>query len=260
LAMIASRRRWGTTSRNRSSRLPISSDCWIEIPVTLPPGRAKLATKPALTESDATAKTIGMVVVACFTTAAAPPYVTITSTCRRRNSAVKSLTRAELPPAQRYSTSIVSPVVQPSSRRRVTKEAVHELQTVASAPSTPTSGGVPCCARATSGHAATVPGRSLTNSRRVMGRKYHIFRLRTVPYVTPKRGAAMSFGSFASGSGRPPLQPCPLCPESDGRPPKCDRSRWANNDTLRCSKQLITRSPLPIRSLRRRWREASAGW
>src|SRR6266852_2002284 len=36
-------------------------------------------------------------------------------------------------------------------------------------------------------------------------------------------------GSFASGSGRPPLQQSPLCPESDGRPPECDRSRWATN-------------------------------
>jgi hypothetical protein len=42
------------------------------------------------------------------------------------------------------------------------------------------------------------------------------------------------FGSFASGSGRPPLQPCPLCPESDGRRPKCDRSRWAISDILEC--------------------------
>src|SRR6516164_7631654 len=44
--MITSRRRCGTTSRNRASRLPISSDCWIEIPVTLPSGGAKLAIKP----------------------------------------------------------------------------------------------------------------------------------------------------------------------------------------------------------------------
>src|SRR5215469_9180242 len=165
--MITSRRRCGTISRNRSSRLPISSDCWIEIPVTLPPGRLATKSTPG---SDATAKTIGVVVVACCTTAAAAPYVTITSTFRRRNSAVKSLTRLELPPAQRYSTSIVSPAIQPSSRRRVTKAAVHELQTVASAPSTPmcSRGGVPCCARATSGHATTIPGRSLTNSRRLM--------------------------------------------------------------------------------------------
>ena len=157
------------TSRNSSSRLPISSGCWIEIPVTLPPGRAKLETRPALTGSNATAKTIGMVVIACFSTAAAFPYVTITSTCRRRNSAVKSLTRLELAPAQRYSISIVSPSIQPSSRRRSKKATVHAFQTVASAPSTPICRGVPCCANATSGHAATVPERSSTNSRRVMG-------------------------------------------------------------------------------------------
>src|SRR6516164_2044363 len=43
--MITSRRRCGTTSRNRASRLPISSDCWIEIPVTLPsdPGGGLIA-------------------------------------------------------------------------------------------------------------------------------------------------------------------------------------------------------------------------
>src|SRR5215470_16847530 len=166
--MIASRRRCGTTSRNRASRLPISSDCWIEIPVTLPLVRAKLATKPA-PGSDATAKTIGVVVVACCTTAAAAPYVTITSTFRRKNSAVKSLTRLELPPAQRYSTSIVSPVVQPSSRRRVTKATVHELQTVASAPSTPIRrSSPPCCARAAMGHVPARPQTILMNSRRSM--------------------------------------------------------------------------------------------
>jgi hypothetical protein len=42
-------------------------------------------------------------------------------------------------------------------------------------------------------------------------------------------GRDVRFGSFASGSGRPPLQPCPLCPESDVQPPKCDRSRWAKS-------------------------------
>src|SRR5215469_4497672 len=164
--MITSRRRCGTISRNRSSRLPISSDCRIEIPVTLPSGRA--ATKPT-PGSDATAKTIGVVVVACCTTAAAAPYVTITSTFRRRNSDVKSLTRLELPPAQRYSTSIVSPAVQPSSRRRMTKAAVHELQTVASAPSTPIRrSSPPCCARAAMGHVPARPQTILMNSRRSM--------------------------------------------------------------------------------------------
>jgi hypothetical protein len=38
--------------------------------------------------------------------------------------------------------------------------------------------------------------------------------------LTPDQGLDVGNGSFASGSGRPPLQPCPLCPESDSRPPK----------------------------------------
>ena len=66
LAMIANRRRPGTTSRKSSSRLPARSVCWIDRPVTLPPGRARLATRPVPTGSPATAKTIGMTDVACF--------------------------------------------------------------------------------------------------------------------------------------------------------------------------------------------------
>src|SRR6516162_3637901 len=205
--MITSRRRCGTTSRNRASRLPISSDCWIEIPVTLPSGRAKLAIKPP-PGSDATAKTIGMVVVACFTAAAAAPYVTITSTCRRENSTAKSLTRLELPPAQRYSTSILSPAIQPSSRSRATKATVHEFQTIASAPSTPMCRSAPCCACATNGHAATVPDRSSTNSRRVMGCPHarvtpgslegSSFWIREVYRPShSKRAANVGFGSLA---------------------------------------------------------------
>src|SRR5262249_45832209 len=81
----------------------------------------------------------------------------------------KSLTRLELAPAQRYSMSIVSPSIQPSSRKRATKATVHEFQTVGSAPSTQMCRGVPCCAWATSGHAATVLERSSTKSRGVMG-------------------------------------------------------------------------------------------
>ena len=75
LAMIANRRRPGTTSRKSSSRLPARSADWFDKPVTLPPGRARLATKPVPTGSPAAAKTIGMTDVACFTarTAAVPP-------------------------------------------------------------------------------------------------------------------------------------------------------------------------------------------
>jgi hypothetical protein len=41
--------------------------------------------------------------------------------------------------------------------------------------------------------------------------------------------AHVRFGSFATDALGAPLQPCPLCPESDVRPPKCDRSQWAKS-------------------------------
>src|SRR5215831_16472771 len=44
--MIANRRRPGTTSRKSSSRLAARSAAWFDRPVTLPPGRARLATRP----------------------------------------------------------------------------------------------------------------------------------------------------------------------------------------------------------------------
>jgi hypothetical protein len=53
---------------------------------SLPPGVARLATKPLPTGSIPTAKTIGMVVVACRTVGTALPTVTITSTFKRTNS------------------------------------------------------------------------------------------------------------------------------------------------------------------------------
>jgi hypothetical protein len=39
---------------------------WIDSPVMLPPGRAKLATMPVPTGSVANANTMGIVEVACF--------------------------------------------------------------------------------------------------------------------------------------------------------------------------------------------------
>jgi hypothetical protein len=60
----------------------------IENPVTLPPGRARLATKPAATASVAK-MTIGVVLVACLAARAAgvPPPATMTSAFKRRSSA-----------------------------------------------------------------------------------------------------------------------------------------------------------------------------
>src|SRR5580693_8064119 len=73
--MIAKRRRWGTTSRKSSTRLPARSDCWTDRPVMLPPGRARLATRPPPTGSVDIGKTMGMTAVACFTVGTASPYV-----------------------------------------------------------------------------------------------------------------------------------------------------------------------------------------
>ena len=80
LAIIANRRRPGSISRKNSSRLPASSAAWIDRPVTLPPGRAKLATKPVPSGSTATANTMGIAEVTCFTETTALPTVTMTST------------------------------------------------------------------------------------------------------------------------------------------------------------------------------------
>src|SRR5262249_49849778 len=66
LAMIASGRRPGTTSRNSASRLPAASGHCIDRPVMLPPGCARLATRPAPTGSPDNARTIGMTDVAFF--------------------------------------------------------------------------------------------------------------------------------------------------------------------------------------------------
>ena len=54
----------GTASLSISSLLLFSSVAKVESPVTLPPGRARLATRPAPTGSPAIAITMGIVVVA----------------------------------------------------------------------------------------------------------------------------------------------------------------------------------------------------
>src|SRR5262249_52380023 len=78
------------------------SGCWADSPVTLPPGRAREATRPVPTGSAAAAKTIGMVDVACFAARTiGTAYVTIISTLSRTNSAANTAARSEFPSAQR---------------------------------------------------------------------------------------------------------------------------------------------------------------
>ena len=88
----------GIASLSISSLLVISSDAKLENPVTLPPGRARLATKPAPTGSPAFVITIGMVVVAFLAAnTAGAPEATIRSTLRRTRSAASSGRRSGFP-------------------------------------------------------------------------------------------------------------------------------------------------------------------
>jgi hypothetical protein len=64
--MIANLRRPGTTSRKSSSRLRAVSVCCCDRPVMLPPGRARLTTRPVPIGSPDAAVTIGMTDVACL--------------------------------------------------------------------------------------------------------------------------------------------------------------------------------------------------
>src|SRR5262245_62633368 len=63
LTRTATRVAAGTSSRRSSSRFATNSPAKKLIPVALPPGRARLATRPSRTGSSGTEKTMGIVVV-----------------------------------------------------------------------------------------------------------------------------------------------------------------------------------------------------
>ena len=135
--------------------------------MTLPPGRAKLVTKPSPTGSFATTRIIGVVDVARFASMAAAPEVTMTSTLSRTNSAAISAKRVRRPSAQRYSIATVRPSIQPSSRSRSTNASVHEPQLDREpVPRKPIVGSFAgCCAPAVTGHVTAAPPSSVMNSR-----------------------------------------------------------------------------------------------
>ena len=70
LTSTATRVAAGTSSRRSSSRFATNSSLKKLMPVRLPPGRARLATRPSLTGSSATVKTMGIVVVAALAASA----------------------------------------------------------------------------------------------------------------------------------------------------------------------------------------------
>jgi len=101
-----------------SSLLVFSSGVKLAFPVTLPPGCARLATKPEPTGSTEAVITMGMVLVAFFAAnGVSPPETTIRSTLRRTRSAASSDTRSgPLFSADRYSMVRFFPSIHPSLR------------------------------------------------------------------------------------------------------------------------------------------------
>ena len=85
----------GAISCNSSSRFESSSpDIWVK-PVMLPPGRAKLATRPSSTGLPAWVNTIGIVrVAACSAAASCEPMQTITVGLRSTISRAMMLNRS----------------------------------------------------------------------------------------------------------------------------------------------------------------------
>jgi len=160
----------GTSSRKISSRFATSSADTKLMPVTLPPGRAMLATRPRLTGSLLTTKTIGIVPVEAFaaSTTSPPSMATMTRTLWRSNSAASAGSRSRWPSAQRYSIAKVSPSTWPASFSPW--RSARSVSTFGSGvvnPRNPTTGSADCCARAASGHAAA-PLSSVMNSRRLI--------------------------------------------------------------------------------------------
>ena len=151
--------------------MPARSVAAVDNPVTLPPGRARLAT---IGDEVATANTIGVVDVACFAaTTFAIPDVTMTSTFSRTKSAAILAKRSPLPSPHPYSIAIVRPSIHPSSRNRFKKAASRGPSTASVLwPRKPMVGSfVGCCACAATAHPAVAPPSSLMNSRLVGARE-----------------------------------------------------------------------------------------
>src|SRR5215470_9815939 len=81
----------GATSFSSSSRFEPSSGVMRDSPVTLPPGRARLATKRSATGSEPPVMTIGIVLVACFAAliSGSGPAATMISTFVRTSSSAR---------------------------------------------------------------------------------------------------------------------------------------------------------------------------
>jgi hypothetical protein len=163
----------GAISLSASSHLLPMLNSKAVKPVSRPPGRARLGTKPLPTGSVTSTKTIGSVpltgsspaitgVVGAKIKSGASPTSSFAWACRRLASGT-----------QRYSRRRLRPSTQPSSRSPASNAWARTCPSgsvCANAIITPTRRVRSCrCARAASGHAAAAPPRTVMNSRRRMG-------------------------------------------------------------------------------------------
>src|SRR6516164_4602335 len=102
----------GTSSRIIPNRFAPSVLTINVTPVTLPPGRLRLETRPRSTGSAPVAKTIGMVVVAALlASAAGGERATIASTGSDTRSAANAGNRSKRVSAERYLIATLSPSI-----------------------------------------------------------------------------------------------------------------------------------------------------
>ena len=165
----------GTASLSISNLFVFSSGANLESPVTLPPGRARLATKPAPTGSPALVITIGIVVVALLAANAGRSRCDHDQINLETNQLRRKLTLGghSFSSANRYSMLIFFPSIHPSllssCRNASTRTAIPEAVLGSRKPMRKTFPA--CCASANEQSAKSIAlsakatARSLTNFR-----------------------------------------------------------------------------------------------
>ena len=164
----ATRVTFGAISFKSSSHFAAIPNSLTMNPVALPPGRARLSTKPAATGSLTIGNTTGMIRVACNNgPIVEAPCARMTSGASATNSAACLRISSAWLVAQRVSIRALRPMLQPSSAspcRNAPMRTWNSGRSEDPGRSTPMRrGGSPCCARAASGHAAAAPPSSVMN-------------------------------------------------------------------------------------------------
>jgi hypothetical protein len=154
----------GAISASSSSHLAEMSPAISDWPVTLPPGRARLATTPEATGSPSGAKTIGIAVVSRIAARVAVVVTAmITSGCIAKSSRASPGSRSRSPPLNRASSTRLRPTSQPSSRSRPRNSRMTS-SFVASLPSTRTATRAWRASRCVNAGGATVVAKAARSS------------------------------------------------------------------------------------------------